>query len=251
MATFTFGGVTPTAALKQWHDASEFDAGSSDNRCRQHWCRAEPLTGREAGWLGVGVRRQREWTVGIGSTTQALALTAMVGVTGAIQAVRRRGGTRHSSATVPSAYRICASGTGDEISDIAPSRSSGSLMGVTKIAAGYDHSGALAPDGTLWLWGANAYGQLGDASFTNQRLPYQSSLECANSPSASTTLMAADSIGVVFTWGRNTASQLGDGTGLDRSTPEAISGGNYDWRGSSWCSASRRGPIQRIVLSLA
>ena len=33
---------------------------------------------------------------------------------------------------------------------------------IEQIAAGYSHSLALKPDGTVWAWGYNNYGQLGD-----------------------------------------------------------------------------------------
>ena len=33
--------------------------------------------------------------------------------------------------------------------------------GSSKVAAGYSYSLALDPDGTVWAWGENTYGQLG------------------------------------------------------------------------------------------
>lgn len=43
----------------------------------------------------------------------------------------------------------------------------------SSIAAGGDHSLALEPDGTLWAWGWNIYGQLGDGTFKNRITPVQ------------------------------------------------------------------------------
>ena len=39
------------------------------------------------------------------------------------------------------------------------------------IAGGGDHSLALKSDGTVWAWGWNGYGQLGDGSTTNRLTP--------------------------------------------------------------------------------
>ena len=39
------------------------------------------------------------------------------------------------------------------------------------IAAGDYHAMALKTDGTLWAWGYNYYGQLGDGTTTNRKVP--------------------------------------------------------------------------------
>ena len=39
-----------------------------------------------------------------------------------------------------------------------------SLTGVIAIAAGESHSLALNSNGTVWAWGRNNYGQLGDGT---------------------------------------------------------------------------------------
>ena len=45
------------------------------------------------------------------------------------------------------------------------------LSGVRSIAAGSDHSLALLADGSIWTWGDNRYGQLGDTTTTNRATP--------------------------------------------------------------------------------
>jgi len=39
------------------------------------------------------------------------------------------------------------------------------------IFAGYSHSLALKSDGTVWAWGSNTYGQLGDGTTTHRNTP--------------------------------------------------------------------------------
>src|SRR5688572_10141371 len=54
----------------------------------------------------------------------------------------------------------------------APTRVPG-LSGVVAIAAGAHYSLALKSDGTVWAWGLNDVGQLGDATTTNRAAPTQ------------------------------------------------------------------------------
>lgn len=46
---------------------------------------------------------------------------------------------------------------------------------ITAVSAGLDHSLARADDGTVWSWGANALGQLGDGTTTPSASPVQAS----------------------------------------------------------------------------
>ncbi|WP_205704321.1 hypothetical protein [Hymenobacter sp. UV11] len=41
------------------------------------------------------------------------------------------------------------------------------------VAAGSSHTVAVHTDGSLWAWGLNTYGQLGDGSTTNRTPPVQ------------------------------------------------------------------------------
>src|SRR6185312_8182251 len=77
------------------------------------------------------------------------------------------------------------------------------LTGVTMVSAGADHSMALKSDGTVWAWGQNNDGQLGDGRL--------------HSP-------AVEGDGSAWAWGLNTDGQLGDGTTTNRSTPIHIPG---------------------------
>jgi len=55
---------------------------------------------------------------------------------------------------------------------LTPVRVNG-LSNVIAIAAGYYHSLALASDGTVWAWGWNIAGQLGNGNTTNAITPVQ------------------------------------------------------------------------------
>lgn len=58
------------------------------------------------------------------------------------------------------------------------------LAGIIEIAAGSLHSMAVRADRTVWGWGKNDYGQLGDGSYSDSSVPVQSSLPPAGLVSA-------------------------------------------------------------------
>ncbi|TMA71538.1 MAG: hypothetical protein E6J67_22500, partial [Deltaproteobacteria bacterium] len=93
------------------------------------------------------------------------------------------------------------------------------------VAAGSQHSVAIHPDGTLWAWGEDVFGQLGDGTTNTERLaPVQVGTD------KNWALIAADerhsfaikTDGTLWAWGSNGNFQLGDGTATDRSTPVQI-----------------------------
>ena len=53
------------------------------------------------------------------------------------------------------------------------SRPGNQLTGVVSISAGAAFSVALKSDGTVWAWGFNGYGQLGDGTTTSRPSPVQ------------------------------------------------------------------------------
>ena len=100
------------------------------------------------------------------------------------------------------------------------------LTGVAAIAAGGYHSMALKDDGTVWAWGNNAYGQLGDGTYANKSTPVQV-LGLAGVKmiaSGRNHSMALNNDGKVWTWGYNYNGQLGDDTITIRNTPVQVKG---------------------------
>jgi len=99
------------------------------------------------------------------------------------------------------------------------------LSGVTDVSSGCAHSLAVKKDGTVWAWGSNYYGQLGDGTTTNRYTPVKvSGLSgikdvaggCYHS-------LAVKEDGTVWAWGYNYSGELGDGTTTDRTTPVKVS----------------------------
>ena len=93
------------------------------------------------------------------------------------------------------------------------------------LTTGWAHSLALRSDGTVWSWGWNEYGQLGDGSTTGRLTPVQvSGLSDVTSIAAGVHhSLALRSDGTVWSWGGNGNGQLGDGTTTSRLTPVRVS----------------------------
>jgi alpha-tubulin suppressor-like RCC1 family protein len=81
-------------------------------------------------------------------------------------------------------------------------------------------------DGTVWSWGLNNTGQLGDGTHTDHPLPAQiSGLTGVRRVGAGAYFSFAQlQDGTLKGWGHNYFGELGDGTNLERAVPVAIPG---------------------------
>jgi alpha-tubulin suppressor-like RCC1 family protein len=102
-----------------------------------------------------------------------------------------------------------------------------------KIAAnGGRHAAVIKTDGTLWTWGWNGYGQLGDNTRTGRSSPVQTITFGTNWKQVSNGYMhtsATKTDGTLWTWGRNNSGQLGDNTIINRSSPVQTVAGGTNW----------------------
>ena len=108
----------------------------------------------------------------------------------------------------------------------------GYLTNVIAISAGFNSSYALKADGTVWAWGDNAYGELGDGTKTLRSFPVQvtniishvvfSDVIAVSGGNAHALALKSD--GTVWAWGNNTSGQLGNGTQTQSSTPVQVPG---------------------------
>jgi len=104
-------------------------------------------------------------------------------------------------------------GDGTNINKYSPTPVPGMSSGVSSISLGWYHSCAIKTDGSLWCWGNNEYGQLGDGSYENKNSPVQIMPSGVSSVSAGghhTCAVKTD--GSLWCWGDNSYGQIGNGT---------------------------------------
>jgi alpha-tubulin suppressor-like RCC1 family protein len=101
------------------------------------------------------------------------------------------------------------------------------LSNVIQVALGDEGSGyAVESDGSVWAWGDNSVGQLGNGSTTSTSTPVRVPLLTGVRQVAAggQYALARKSDGTVWSWGLNSSGQLGDGTTLNESLPQPVSG---------------------------
>jgi len=109
------------------------------------------------------------------------------------------------------------------ISDFTPAPVPG-LERVAGLAASGGFSLALREDGTVWSWGHNFSGQLGDGTTSGRHTPRQvEGVEHVIALAAGDHPLVLSKNGIAWSWGNNFAGALGTGTDL-RPTPVQVLG---------------------------
>ena len=93
---------------------------------------------------------------------------------------------------------------------------------VKYVALGGNHSAAITKDGSLYIWGWNNYGQLGDGTTTERYTPIKIMDNVASVSLGDYHSAAVTKDGSLYMWGNNSSGQLGDGTTTSRYTPVKI-----------------------------
>ena len=106
---------------------------------------------------------------------------------------------------------------------LSPVQTTG-LTQVKAVAAGVAHALALKQDGTVWSWGWNGEGQLGDGSTSNRAAPVQvSGLSDVVAISAHFRhSLALKRDGTVWAWGNNSYGTLGNATFVSSQVPVQV-----------------------------
>jgi alpha-tubulin suppressor-like RCC1 family protein len=95
-----------------------------------------------------------------------------------------------------------------------------------------NHNGAIKTDGTLWMWGANTFGAVGDGTTAHRSSPVQIGVDTDWTELTRTTFSTAaiKTDGTLWTWGRNDFGQLGDNTLVNKSSPVQTVAGGTNWK---------------------
>ena len=99
------------------------------------------------------------------------------------------------------------------------------LAATASIAAGYHHTVALKEDGSVWTWGSNIAGQLGDGTTLGRTSPVQIMTKGSGVIKIAAGRfysLALKEDGSVWAWGQNTWGQMGDGKESNRLSPVRV-----------------------------
>jgi hypothetical protein len=113
----------------------------------------------------------------------------------------------------------------------------GGITDWASIGTGSSISFAIRADGTLWAWGGNTVGQLGDNTVTSRLSPVSVvggftdwvQVDGGGTATSNGFALGLRANGTLWAWGINTSGQLGDGTVVSRRSPVSVVGGFTDW----------------------
>jgi alpha-tubulin suppressor-like RCC1 family protein len=112
-------------------------------------------------------------------------------------------------------------GDGTAVDRVIPTATVDAANLWTSMSAGDFHTLALRSDGSLWGWGLNQNGQIGDKTVLDKLASTQVGTDKKWSVVAAGKAhsIGVKSDGTLWAWGRNFDGQLGDVTGVDKTAP--------------------------------
>jgi len=102
-----------------------------------------------------------------------------------------------------------------------------------QVAGGFKNKAAIKTDGTLWTWGINSFGILGDNTSVTKSTPVTTFAGGTNWRQVSSAQYHAAAIktdGTLWCWGLNQYSQIGINATGARSTPVTTFSGGTNWK---------------------
>lgn len=114
------------------------------------------------------------------------------------------------------------------------------------LSGGSDYTFAIKTDGTLWAWGLNSSGQLGDGTITLRAAPVQvgSATTWQAVAGETTNGIATRTDGTLWAWGLNTSGQVGDGILTTRFAPVQL-GAATDWGGAALSGGTNHAIVRK------
>jgi alpha-tubulin suppressor-like RCC1 family protein len=124
-------------------------------------------------------------------------------------------------------------GTNDATNRLTPVTTFAGGTNWKQVAAGGFHTSAIKTDGTLWTWGSNNSGRLGDNTTTQRNTPVTTfaggtnwkQVDCGSEHTA-----AIKTDGTLWIWGTNGSGRLGTNDATNRLTPVTTFAGGTNWK---------------------
>jgi alpha-tubulin suppressor-like RCC1 family protein len=130
-------------------------------------------------------------------------------------------------------------GNNDTVNQSSPVSVIGGFTDWCQVSAGGSHTAAVRTNGTLWAWGYNGQGRLGDSTDSVFRCSPVTVVGgftdwCQVSAGVCHTA-ALRTNGTLYTWGAGANGRLGDNTTTNKSSPVSVAGTSA---GLTWCHVS-------------
>jgi alpha-tubulin suppressor-like RCC1 family protein len=131
-------------------------------------------------------------------------------------------------------------GDGTTVGSYYPFQVGSDVTSWVGVEPGGDFTVARRSNGTLWTWGGNTGGQLGDNTFTDRLVPavVGTASNWISQASGWNHTVALQADGTLWTWGDNTSGQLGDGTGVNNPTPKPITATQPASAANNWTAVA-------------
>jgi alpha-tubulin suppressor-like RCC1 family protein len=105
---------------------------------------------------------------------------------------------------------------------------------------GKAHGCARRADATVWCWGSNEFGQLGDGTTTDRVAPVQARRDLTAAWTSVTAgsyhTCARDTVGRLWCWGDDSAGQRGDADGASPTEPIGVTAATIQARSVNSCA---------------
>jgi alpha-tubulin suppressor-like RCC1 family protein len=127
-------------------------------------------------------------------------------------------------------YELCCFFTEGDAS--SPVSVVGGFTDWCQVSAGYNHSLGLRSNGSLWSWGSNNLGQLGNGNATTSSSPVSvvgGFTDWCRVSTGNNHNLGLRSNGSLWSWGNNNLGQLGDLTSSNKLSPVSVLGGINSW----------------------
>jgi alpha-tubulin suppressor-like RCC1 family protein len=123
-------------------------------------------------------------------------------------------------------------GDGTTVSKSSPVSVLGGFTDWSQVSGGFAHSIGLRQNGTIWAWGCNGGGVLGDNTIVSKSSPVQvvgGFTDWCQVSAGITHSLGVRTNGTAWAWGFGTSGSLGDNTAAAKSSPVSVAGGLTNW----------------------